>query len=293
MEKYDLTKIVSVSNKLIYSEFYSRPELDLTLQQRKIIFYLISKINKDTKNFSNEEIDISDYCELYNIKLQGKTDREWLEKSLLSLGGRVFFYEMPNGSKEMIRWVDRINVDFQTGKITMRLSESLNAYLLQLKKEFTKFQLGYTAFFKSKYSYDLYLICKQYSVSGLRKMFYISADDIKEKILHGEKSYERFYDFNKYCLAVAVDEINRYTDITVSYEIHRKKKTATEVIFYVRNKRKSEMKEIDNWKTIQKMSRKKMLSDKMNETFGNDVIYNDLCEAEEQEQMSMFSEDDI
>ena len=94
MEKYDLTKLVSVSNKITDSEFYRRPELDLSVQQKKLVFYLISGITKDTLEFSNETIDIKDYCELFDIKLGGTANREWLRKSLLSLAKKAFFLKI-------------------------------------------------------------------------------------------------------------------------------------------------------------------------------------------------------
>lgn len=286
MEKYDLTKLVSVSNDITDSEFYKRPELDLSVQQKKLVFYMMSNITKETREFPEEKISIADYCELYDIKLGGTTDREWLKKSLLSLAKKAFFIKLSDGSEEVIRWVDKININYKTGYITLRLSNSLKIYLLELQKCFTAFQLGYTTQFKSKYSYDLYLLCKG---NAFKKEFYYSYEKLKDIILHGEDNYDRYYDFKKYCLQVAVDEINKYTDIVVDFKENRTKKKITEIFFYVRKKRKSEMQNVDSWKNIMKQSRKELLNTQLKETYLNDVIYDDLCEETENEQISMFS----
>ena len=290
MEKYDLTKLVSVSNKITDSEFYRRPELDLSVQQKKLVFYLISKITKDTLEFPEEKVLISDYCELYDIKLGGTANKEWLRKSLLSLAKKAFFLKLDDGSEEIIRWVDKININYKTGYITMRLSESLKIYLLQLQKCYVAFQLGYTTQFKSKYSYDLYLICKG---NAYKKEFYMSYKELRDKLLHGEDNYERFYDFKKYCLQVAINEINNYTDIVVDFKTHKTGTRITEIFFYVRKKRKSEMQNVDIWKNIEKATKRELLNKELKETFKNDVVYDDLCEMEEMEQISMFSHDEL
>lgn len=290
MEKYDLTKLVSVSNKITDSEFYRRPELDLSVQQKKLVFYLISGITKDTLEFSNETIDIKDYCELFDIKLGGTANREWLRKSLLSLAKKAFFLKLPDGSEEIIRWVDKININYKSGKITLRLSDSLKIYLLELKRCFTQFQLGYTTQFKSKYSYDLYLICKG---NQFKKEFFMPFEELKSQLLHGENTYERFYDFKKYCLEPAIKEINDYTDIVVQILPRKTGTRITEILFYIRKKRKSEMASVDTWKAIQKTTKRELISADMDRAFKNDIIYDDLCEEEENEQISMFSHDEL
>ena len=71
LDKYDLTKCVVMDNKMLRSEYYTQPELELTANQKKLLIYLISKIGEDDTELKEEEVLISDYCELFGINWVG------------------------------------------------------------------------------------------------------------------------------------------------------------------------------------------------------------------------------
>ena len=108
-------------------------------------------------------------------------------------------------------------------------------FLLKLKQNFTQYEIIWTLHFKSKYSIRLYelvksihyreleLYKKKYTVCGLKKL------------LDGEK-YKEYRDFKRRVLVPAIDEINQYSDKTVSFEEVRRGRKVVAIEFTISSK---------------------------------------------------------
>ena len=55
------------------------------------------------------------------------------------------------------------------------------------------------------------------------------------------ENYKRFPDFRRFALTPAVEEINKYTDIKIAWDVERKGRKVTRVIFYMLNKKAAEL----------------------------------------------------
>ena len=124
-------------------------------------------------------------------------------------------------------WLDTYT--YSKGIVTVKLSESLRPYLLAQSRDFTQYQLLGALALKSKHSIRLYemLLCDVwkkrpivYSVDALREIF------AQPGMLMAYKN------FKKLVITAALDEINRVTNISVSYDEARTAEGVQFLTFY-------------------------------------------------------------
>ena len=99
----------------------------------------------------------------------------------------------------------------------VRLDADMKPYLLQLKNNFTSYELIYTLHFKSKYSIRLYELMKSIHYHELETYTRSFTVEELKKLLDAER-YTRYKDFKKRALEPAVNEINEFSDKQLAYE---------------------------------------------------------------------------
>jgi plasmid replication initiation protein len=151
--------------------------------------------------------------------------------------------EFPNGSESLLRWITTVHINKNVGRIVLQLHTELQPYIAQLKSNYTQYELRNILAMKSKHSIRLYefLKSKEYTHIEDGKAVTISLDHLKRILYLVDKSgkllYDRFDVFRKKVLDVATDEINRLTDIDVSFEKQLRAKTVVGIKFLVKSKR--------------------------------------------------------
>ena len=202
---------VRKANALIQKSRFS-----LTTQQQKIILYLISQISPTDKEFQVYTFSISNFCRVCGLTDSG-TNYEDLKEQIKKIADKSLWLVSTDGKEEnLIRWIEEPKIIVNTGTIQLRLNEMLKPYLLELKRNFTQYQIIYTLFFHSKYSIRLYeLICSihYHEMQVYRKEY--SLDELKQ--LLDCEIYDDYRGFRRRVLDKAADEINEHSDKNVSY----------------------------------------------------------------------------
>ena len=166
---------------------------------------------------------------------------------LKNLSDKSWWYFDEDGKSEsLIRWFDTIKLEKGSGIVKIRFHREMLPFLIDLVKEnqyITRYELKYVLPMSSMYSPRLYEILKSYINRG---KWYFEIDTIK-RLLDCEK-YTNFKDFNNRVLKKAVEEINTYTDIAVSYGKMEKGRKVQGVIFYM--DRKTTLEKVEAWQEI-------------------------------------------
>ena len=202
---------VRKANALIQKSRFS-----LTTQQQKIILYLISQISPADKEFQVYTFSISNFCRVCGLTDSG-TNYEDLKDQIKKIADKSLWLVSADGKKEsLIRWIEEPEIIVNTGTVQLRLNEKLKPYLLELKRNFTQYQIIYTLFFHSKYSIRLYeLVCSihYHAMQEYRKQY--GLDELKQ--LLDCEIYDDYRGFRRRVLDKAVEEINEHSDKNVSY----------------------------------------------------------------------------
>lgn len=199
------------------NELIQKSRFSLSVQQQKIVLYLISQINAYDTEFKLYEFSIQDYCKVCGIDYQSGQNYQAIKTSIKEIADKSIWVEKENGEETLLRWIEKPYVNKKSGVIRIRLDEDMKPYLLQLKKNFTQYELLWTLHFNSKYSVRLYELIKSIHFKELESYTRQYSLDELRKLLDAE-TYTTYQTFKTRVLIPAVNEINSYSDKNLSYE---------------------------------------------------------------------------
>lgn len=235
---------VAMHNDLIQRNkytLYKNAGGGLTLTEKKLLLWIISKITPETKELAPMELDLTEYCAVigsggeYN---SGQTYKH-LKETLTKLLGRVMWLDYGDGQEVNVRWLDRVVMQKGTRYVTVKLDNALEPYLLELKREYTMYPLHDVVRMKSRYAIDLYQFLQSEVFKG--RIIKKSIKELRSLLDCLNTCYDNAANFRRKILDPAVADINSYSELRVNYELAKApgSRAYTDVVFYVQNLRTS------------------------------------------------------
>lgn len=198
------------------NELIQRSRFDLSLQQQKIVLYLISKIEPGDKEFKFYEFGIADFCRVCGIDYESGKNYHDLKEAIKEIADKSLWVNLGESTETLVRWIEKPYIDKHSGLIRVKLDEDMKPFLLQLKQNFTQYELFWTMNFKSKYSVRLYELVKSLHYGGLGTYTAeFELDDLKQRL--GAETYTTYQTFKTRALTPAIAEVNKYSDKVVDY----------------------------------------------------------------------------
>jgi plasmid replication initiation protein len=217
------------------NELIQKSHFNLTAQQQKIIIYLISKISPYDKEFKEYTFEIKDFCKVCGIDDTNGGNYTDLKEQIKKIADKSSWIEFNDDEETLVRWIEKPKIKKNSGIVKIRLDEDLKPYLLQLRANYTQYDLIYTLSFKSKYSIRLYELIKSIHYDELSD--YERTYELEElKKLLGAENYTKFSHFKDRALETAVLEINSYSDKFIRYKTIRQGRSIAKIIFYIHTK---------------------------------------------------------
>jgi len=165
-----------------------------------------------------------------------------LKKAVDELYERSIVVNNPVSIKKF-RWVS--SAEYYTGeaRIDVNFTEEIEPYLSDLNARFTQYKLFNVSKFKSDYSFRLYELFIQYLKIGTRD---ILIDDLRTMLIIGEK-YKTNKSFNQLLIKPCVAEINKLSDLKISYVAIKKGVSIVGYKFTIKsnNQKKIELENVD------------------------------------------------
>ena len=215
------------------NELIQKSHFNLTTQQQKIIIYLISQIKPYDKEFKEYTFDIQDFCKVCGIDDKGNYAD--LKEQIKKIADKSSWIEFNDDEEALVRWIEKPRIKKNSGIVKIRLDEDLKPYLLQLKANYTQYDIIYTLNFKSKYSIRLYELIKSIHYDELNE--YEKTYPLQElKKLLGAENYTKFNHFKDRALETAIAEVNTYSDKFVKYKTIRQSRSITHITLFIHTK---------------------------------------------------------
>lgn len=230
MSDFNLTNKVVQDNNLIQAI----NKLDRTTF--KVFEMAVSCI--DTKNPKQEvtlnKQDIFNFLDMDNANRYTR-----MEEVMKRLSQQGIVLNLPNDEKMLVnvtstlRWGTKDNND----KVVIRFNDLIMPYLVELKTNFTQYQITEIKGLNSKYSLILFkwLMMKYNAYQSSPE---IRLEELRE-LTDTVSEYSQFRDFDRYVLKVAEKEISEHTTLKVTYEkIARKGRKITSIKWNIKEKDK-------------------------------------------------------
>lgn len=231
VKKYDMA--YNSEHYTVAANDIIRGKQAMTLQTARLIRLLITQVVKEDKDLKTYVCKISKLAEFFNIPSSNlyRDIREICEcamKSVVYIGTGN-----PKRPWKIFHWISLAEYD-GNGIITLRLSDEIKPYVLDLEKWFTQYQLKNILEFSSYYSIRLYEILKcedgKYRNEKLKHEF--TVEELKQ-FFDCENKYVRISQFKEKVIEVAVREINQKSDIWVDVSYKKTGRAITSVVFEV------------------------------------------------------------
>lgn len=251
MQKRDIQAVrnytVAQSNQLIEASY------TLTLDEKRLLLAAIAKLNPLADSPAVVDVYGDEFCQMF--ALNPKSGYSQLHNAMDRLYARTIkrrrYDERGRLVDEEMRWIygKSKTVGAGSGKVTVRFAPELVPYLCQLRNRFTQYRLMGMFDLRDFLSIRLYELLAQYLVDDMdarnngdeteydsgqavavKSIRYMPVKDLRVILDIGEK-YPTFKQFRQKVLDAAVTEINKRTNLSVSYTLEKNGRTVEKVLF--------------------------------------------------------------
>lgn len=213
------------------NELIRKAKLDLTLRELKLLSYLISKVKPTDRYDTTYTMTIPEYCRVRGIDDESGTHYEAVKQSLKSLRDKSVWIMDENGDEVLNGWIARPRISRKSGKITFEFDRDIQKYIIDLKGNYTQYELLSVLPMGSVYSIRLYEWMRSYVYNSSNER--IDLKQLKRLLnVDTKKSYDSFKEFKRRVLDPSIKEINLYTDLQCSYEKHYDGRSVTAITFF-------------------------------------------------------------
>ena len=225
--------IIVKDNALINASY----QLDL-VEQRLILLAIVKsrQTNEDLSATSNISINASDYMSTF--KVVKSTAYQALKDACKSLFSREFSYieTMKNGKQKTTqsRWVSEISYIDEDATVELFFAPSIIPFISNLEKRFTSYELEQVSNLTSSYATRLYEILIAWKET--KKTPTIMITDLRNRLGIEESKYIKMTNFKARVLDLSIQQINKHTDITISYKQQTSGRKILGFVFFIKIK---------------------------------------------------------
>lgn len=223
----DRYELVVKSNELLRNTRYT-----LNTTEQKLLVYIISMIKAEDKEFKEVEINIVEYCRLAGIETNSGNIYQYIKDQIQTLANKSWWIPVNDSKEILFRWIDKASIEKGSGTVKIKLHDNLKPYLLDIRSNFTKYELINVLTLHGKYAIRLYELFKSYLWQA---HWEVSVNDLKN-LLNVANKYKQFKEFKRSLLIPAIDEINKYTDLEVKFRPIKQGKTIKDIFFAIEEK---------------------------------------------------------
>lgn len=220
------TYVVTQSNELIEGD-YSNSKL--TANAMKIAKLVIAKLSPDDADLRLVRIKNSTIREYLGYKKGSRYNRfqKDLDSACERLNEQAVKVIQPSGNPLNAYLLSSWEIDNATGEVEFEISGKLKPFLLQLKSNYTSYQLRNIPKLTSTYSIRFYELLSQYRKIGKRQF---ELEDLKRKV---GSSYTQYGHFKKKALLLAQEHLLLQTDLKFEFEEVKTGRKISHIVFYI------------------------------------------------------------
>jgi plasmid replication initiation protein len=200
----------------------------LSARQQKLLLYAIAMIEPAAEEFGKIKIGIKEFAELTGLGTANLYHE--LRETAIAIREAPLVVDnilepgMKRPQRRHSSWFEYVDeVPDGTALVTVKFTNWLKPYLLQVRREFFQFQLGFAIHLSSEYAIRLYQYLKRWEFAKRRAItidqlrLEIGATEVDRKGKIVRINLEQYKHFKSRAIAPAVKEINQETDLHVSY----------------------------------------------------------------------------
>ncbi len=202
-------------------------------EQRLILIAILAAREIETELTADTMLTIHASEYMKQFKLGRQSAYEALQAACDNLFERRLNYKAidPITGKKGVyksRWVTKVGYVKEAACVQLIFAPDIIPLFIKLEEKFTRYELKQISQLTSVYSIRLYELLIRWRSTG---KLYVPIADLREKLGLLEDEYSQMGDFKKRVLKVAIEQINKFTDIEVTYTQKKEGRTITDIEF--------------------------------------------------------------
>jgi plasmid replication initiation protein len=228
MKKKKEEKKIIKSNMLVESRY------KLSLQEMKLLLWLVNSIDINDKEWHTYKLWIKDFIDITDIKRPSiykeakKITKKFLKKVVEIQEGKVLLQTHFMASVSYIDGEGYILYDFHP---------KLKKHLLRLQEAFMSYNIENVIHMKSVFSIRIYELIASYKGLGKRT---IELEELKYMLMIEDK-YKQWNDFKRYVLEISKRDCLKYSDLYFDYETHKRGRKIYAITFNIKQKKQMKL----------------------------------------------------
>jgi len=231
-----MSKLVVKDNALMNASY----NLDL-VEQRLILLAIVEARESGKGINANDPLTVHAESYINQFGVARQTAYQALKDACDDLFARQFSYQEINerGNTENVRsrWVSEVRYVDAEATVKLIFAPVVIPLITRLEERFTQYEMKQISELSTGYAIRLYELLICWRTTG--KTPVIELSDFRQKMGVLDSEYQRMHDLKKRVLEPALEQINEHTDITATYEQHKKGRTITGFSFKFKQKKQN------------------------------------------------------
>lgn len=232
MTEFDKNEIDKCRNQRVvkHNDLVQKSKYKLSIHEQKTIAFLVSLIKPNDKSNLEYEFEIIDFCRICGIDEDGGKNYEKVRKTLFNLASKGLEVKLDNNAYTRVSWLNKYWCYANDGTVKVRFDEDLAPYLFSLQENTTRYELLNILPMQSKYSIRLYELCRSWA--GIKNKTY-PIDELRDILGVPVDVFGRYNDFKRKVLITAQTEINKFTDLDITFDEIKKGKKVVKIQIHI------------------------------------------------------------
>lgn len=215
---------------VVKSNFLVEASYRLSAMEQKLILTLATQIRQTDKEFQKYYFNLGELGDFLGVK--SNADYAYLREISKNLLSKVLILKKEESTLQT-HWLESVEYFDGQGKVAMSFNPELKPFLIQLKNNFTKYNLKYAIHLKSMFSIRIYELLKQYEKIGHREFL---LPELRSHLGVKDGEYPLYGNFKAKVLVVAQKELNARTDICFDFEEFKFGRSVGKIKFLIKSK---------------------------------------------------------
>ena len=231
-----------MSDLIVKDNALMNASYNLDLVEQRLILLAILEARESGKGINaNDPLTVHAESYINQFGVARQTAYQALKDACKDLFARQFSYQekRERGRANITsRWVSQIAYIDETATVEVIFAPAVVPLITRLEEQFSKYDIEQISSLSSAYAVRLYELLICWRTTG--KTPVLDLTEFRKRIGVLDTEYQRMDVFKRGVLELALKQINEHTDITASYEQHKKGRVITGFSFKFKQKKKTE-----------------------------------------------------
>lgn len=229
-----------MSDLIVKDNALMNASYNLALVEQRLILLAILEARESGKGINaNDPLTVHAESYINQFKVEKHTAYQALKDACKDLFARQFSYQQRsakgNTTNMTSRWISQIGYTENEATVQLVFAPAVVPLITRLEEQFTKYDIEQISSLSSAYAVRLYELLICWRTTG--KTPIIELGEFRKRIGVLDTEYQRMDVFKRGVLELALKQVNEHTDITASYEQHKKGRVITGFSFKFKQKK--------------------------------------------------------